>query len=130
MVGPRLCVQFGLLNPVGVSPGPPGARGPAGEVLELAVGFVFPGPSQLLGCSRSGLVGAVHSVSMTACPSPPQIADILAMLPSFCLGRAPRFVEYLRLLGMLTAASSVVPLELLSLRPLQMWLNGVGLDPS
>lgn len=39
------------------------------------------------------------------------------------------FVRYLRLLGMFVAASSVVPLELLSLRPMQMWLTGLQLDP-
>ncbi|MED6278397.1 hypothetical protein CHARACLAT_023381 [Characodon lateralis] len=43
MMGPRVCNQFGLLIPVGVSPGPPRARGPAGDVLEPAVGFFSPG---------------------------------------------------------------------------------------
>ncbi|MEQ2294055.1 hypothetical protein AMECASPLE_039866 [Ameca splendens] len=62
VVGPKGCAQFGLPIPVGVSPGPPGARGPAGDVLELAVGFFLPGPAQLLGCPRPGLVGVVHSV--------------------------------------------------------------------
>ncbi|CAL8388517.1 unnamed protein product [Boreogadus saida] len=33
------------------------------------------------------------------------------------------------LLGKLTAASAVVPLGLLSLRPMQMWLNSLHLDP-
>ncbi|CAL8339408.1 unnamed protein product [Boreogadus saida] len=35
----------------------------------------------------------------------------------------------LQLLGRLTAASAVVPLGLLSLRPMQMWLNSLHLDP-
>ncbi|XP_015253986.1 PREDICTED: CMP-N-acetylneuraminate-beta-galactosamide-alpha-2,3-sialyltransferase 1-like [Cyprinodon variegatus] len=45
-------------------------------------------------------------------------------------GMALPLVRYLRLLGMLTAASAVVPLGLLSLRPLQMWLNSLNLDPT
>ncbi|XP_047240834.1 uncharacterized protein LOC124879987 [Girardinichthys multiradiatus] len=42
MVGPRVHVQFSQLNLGGVSLGPPGARGPAGDVLEPAVGFFSP----------------------------------------------------------------------------------------
>ncbi|MEQ2160412.1 hypothetical protein GOODEAATRI_033450, partial [Goodea atripinnis] len=40
--GPRVCTQFVLLIPVGISPGPPWARGPTGDVLEPAVGFFSP----------------------------------------------------------------------------------------
>ncbi|MEQ2175047.1 hypothetical protein GOODEAATRI_014225 [Goodea atripinnis] len=43
MIGPRVCTQFGLLIPISISPGPLGARGPAGDVLEPAVGFFSPG---------------------------------------------------------------------------------------
>ncbi|XP_014853431.1 PREDICTED: uncharacterized protein LOC106924312 [Poecilia mexicana] len=71
---------------------------------------------------------AMNSVSMTACPSPQRVSGILGMLPEFGRGMAPPLVRYLRLLGMLTAASAVVPLVLLSLRPLQMWLNSLHLD--
>ena len=39
------------------------------------------------------------------------------------------FIQFLQLLGKLTAASAVVPLDLLSLHPLQMWLNNLHLDP-
>ncbi|CAL8337236.1 unnamed protein product [Boreogadus saida] len=39
------------------------------------------------------------------------------------------FILCLQLLGKLTAASAVVPLGLLSLRPMQMWLNSLHLDP-
>lgn len=52
------------------------------------------------------------------------------MLSAFRRGRALPFVLYLRLLGMLTAASGVVPLGLLWLRPMQMWLNSLHLDPT
>lgn len=36
----------------------------------------------------------------------------------------------LQLLGMLTAATSVIPLGLLHLRPLQWWNNSLGLNPA
>lgn len=73
---------------------------------------------------------ALNTVSMVASPSPQRVEDILGMLPTFQHGRTLPFVTYLRLLGKLTAASSVVPLGLLSLRPLQMWLNSLRLDPT
>ncbi|XP_032403374.1 uncharacterized protein LOC116709131 [Xiphophorus hellerii] len=73
---------------------------------------------------------AMDSISMAACPSPQRVDSILSMLPEFGRGMAPPLVRYLRLLGMLTAASAVVPLGLLSLRPLQMWLNSLNLDPA
>ncbi|XP_029998122.1 uncharacterized protein LOC115424868 [Sphaeramia orbicularis] len=73
---------------------------------------------------------SLNSVSMTACPSPQWVSSILDLLPAFQRGRVLPFVLYLRLLGMLMAASGVVPLGLLLLRPLQMWLHGLGLDPA
>ncbi|CAL8395499.1 unnamed protein product [Boreogadus saida] len=54
---------------------------------------------------------------MKACPSPQRVDDILRLLLLFREGRLLRYVEFLRLLG--TAAATVVPLGLLSLRPLQ-----------
>ncbi|XP_014834349.1 PREDICTED: uncharacterized protein LOC106912030, partial [Poecilia mexicana] len=72
----------------------------------------------------------MDSLTMTARPSPQRVEGILEMLPSFLPGCVPPFVAYLRLLGKLTAAATVVPLGLLSLRPLQMWLNSLRLDPS
>ncbi|KAF3854444.1 hypothetical protein F7725_022499 [Dissostichus mawsoni] len=44
------------------------------------------------------------------------------------LGKMVSYIQFLRLLGGLTAASAVVPLGLLSLRPMQMWLNSLHLD--
>ncbi|CAL9683630.1 unnamed protein product [Knipowitschia caucasica] len=73
---------------------------------------------------------ALDSLSMSARPSPRRVGDIRALLPGFRRGRSLPYLAFLRLLGMLIAASSVVPLGLLSLRPLQMWLNGLGLDPA
>lgn len=82
-------------------------------------------PSQLT--TFLGMV--LDSRSMTACPSPRRVQDILSMLPQFQHGRTLPYVLYLRLLGKLVAASTVVSLGLLTLRPFQMWLNGLNLNP-
>ncbi|CAL8387734.1 unnamed protein product [Boreogadus saida] len=58
-------------------------------------------------------------VTMKACPSPQRVDGILRLLLLFREGRLLRYVEFLRLLGKLMAAATVVPLGLLSLRPLQ-----------
>ena len=73
-----------------------------------------------------GLV--LDSVAMKAYLSPRRVNDILRLLPLFRAGRRLLFILFLQLLGKLAAASAVVPLGLLSLRPLQMWLNSLHLD--
>jgi len=50
------------------------------------------------------------------------------LLPIFRLGKMVPYIQFLRLLGGLKAASAVVPLGLLSLRPMQMGLNSRHLD--
>lgn len=70
----------------------------------------------------------LNSVTMKACPSPQRVDDILHHLLLFRGGRCLRYLEFLRLLGKLTAAASVVPLGLLSLRPLQRWLHSLHLS--
>ena len=71
----------------------------------------------------------LDSDAMRASLSLWRVNDILLHLPLFECGRMVPFIQFLRLLGKLTAASTVVPLGLLSLRPLQMWLNSLHLDP-
>ncbi|XP_068583377.1 LOW QUALITY PROTEIN: uncharacterized protein [Cebidichthys violaceus] len=71
---------------------------------------------------------ALDAATMRACPSPQRVDDILHSLSSFRGGRRLPYILFLRLLGKLTAASAVVPLGLLSLRPLQRWLNSLHLD--
>lgn len=71
---------------------------------------------------------ALHTTSMSACPSPRRVDDILGFLPLFRRGRQLSLVTFLRLLGKLTSVAAVVPLGLLRLRPLQRWLNGFHLD--
>lgn len=62
-------------------------------------------------------------------PSPQRVNDILNLIEHFRRGQVRTFSSFQVLLGMLTAASAIVPLGLLSLRPLQMWINNLGLDP-
>ncbi|XP_033987890.1 uncharacterized protein LOC117483621 [Trematomus bernacchii] len=73
-----------------------------------------------------GLV--LDSVAMRACLTPRRVDDISHLLPIFRLGKNVPYIQFLRLLGRLTAASAVVPLGLLSLRPMQIWLNSLHLD--
>ena len=70
----------------------------------------------------------LDAITMKACPSPRRVDDILRLLLLFREDRCLRYVLYMRLLGKLTAAATVVPLGLLSLRPLQRWLNSFHLD--
>ncbi|CAL8268003.1 unnamed protein product [Boreogadus saida] len=74
------------------------------------------------------LSALLDKVAMKACPSPQRVDGILRLLLLFREGRLLRYVEFLRLLGKLTAAATVVPLGLLSLRPLQRWLHSFHLD--
>lgn len=88
------------------------------------------GKSNIVPSQVTAFLGIVlDSRVMTACPSQKRIRDILDLLPLFRRGRAPAYLLYLRLLGMLVAAATVVPLGLLSLRPMQMWLVSLGLNP-
>ncbi|XP_075336649.1 uncharacterized protein LOC142397191 [Odontesthes bonariensis] len=94
--------------------------------LGLRVNFTKSGlvPSQ----STVFLGVTLDAVTMMACPSPRRVDDILRHLLPFREGRRFHYVEFLRVLGKLTAAAAVVPLGLLSLRPLQRWLHSFHLD--
>ncbi|XP_075325338.1 uncharacterized protein LOC142383616 [Odontesthes bonariensis] len=94
--------------------------------LGLRVNFTKSGlvPSQ----STVFLGVTLDAVTMMACPSPRRVNDILRHLLPFREGRRFHYVEFLRVLGKLTAAAAVVPLGLLSLRPLQRWLHSFHLD--
>ncbi len=70
----------------------------------------------------------LDTAEMRACLSSRRVADILDSLVSFRQGSIVSYKQLLRLLGKLTAASSVVPLGLLRLRPLQRWVNSLHLD--
>ncbi|XP_030293378.1 uncharacterized protein LOC115593839 [Sparus aurata] len=66
---------------------------------------------------------------MRAFLSRKRVENILQLIGCFQRGRVLRYGLFLKLLGMLTAASMVIPLGLLSLRPLQVWVNTLHLDP-
>lgn len=66
---------------------------------------------------------SMDSSLMRACLPQERVAKILSFLGRFQLGRTVSVLECQRLLGLLTAASLLVPLGLLRLRPLQRWFN-------
>ena len=89
------------------------------------------GKSSLVPRQQTAFLGMhLDSRSMTASLSPRRVEDVVHLLRRFVGGRLLSFRTFQRLLGMLTAASSVVPLGMLSLRPLQVWLNDLGLHPA
>ncbi|XP_059894386.1 uncharacterized protein LOC132447566, partial [Gadus macrocephalus] len=95
--------------------------------LGLMVNFT---KSNLTPCRVVSYLGLVlDSVAMRACLSPKRVATILQLLQRFRRGKLLEYSLFLRLIGMLTSASMVVPLGLLELRPLQIWVNGLHLDP-
>ncbi|KAJ8381275.1 hypothetical protein SKAU_G00020530 [Synaphobranchus kaupii] len=65
---------------------------------------------------------------MRAAPLPQRVDGIL-LLRLFKRNNLLTYKFYLRLMGMLAAAAAVIPLGLLSLRPFQVWVNGLHLDP-
>lgn len=86
--------------------------------------------SRLVPTQWAAYLGLVlDSVVMRAYLSERRVDDILQLLLLFRRGKRLPFVMFLWLLGKLTAASTAIPSGLLSLRPLQMWLNGFRLDP-
>uniref|UniRef100_UPI0037E7B013 uncharacterized protein n=1 Tax=Semicossyphus pulcher TaxID=241346 RepID=UPI0037E7B013 len=71
----------------------------------------------------------LDSCQMLAYPTPRRVEAIQQLLLCFRRNRRLRYSLFLRLMGMLTSVTSVVPLGLLNLRPFQVWTNGLHLDP-
>ncbi|KAL2082588.1 hypothetical protein ACEWY4_022406 [Coilia grayii] len=92
--------------------------------------------SSLVPCQETnflGIQGYKDTLLVTyieATPSQARIRNIHQLLGRFRRGRSLTLKSFQRLLGMLTAASSLIPLGLLDLRPLQGWLNDLRLDPA
>ncbi|CAM4528872.1 unnamed protein product [Leuciscus chuanchicus] len=79
---------------------------------------------------RTTFLGVVwDSVSMQARLSPPRIDSILAAVESVKLGQLLTVKQFQRLLGLMAAASNVIPFGLLHMRPLQWWLRTRGFSP-
>ncbi|XP_074505795.1 uncharacterized protein LOC141775954 [Sebastes fasciatus] len=86
--------------------------------------------SCLIPSQRVVFIGlTLDSRHMLAFPTPRRVNAILQLLLRFRKNRRLRYSLFLRLLGMLTSVTSVVPLGLLYLRPFQIWINGLQLDP-
>lgn len=60
----------------------------------------------------------IDSSTVRASLSLSRMTDILNILAQFCLGVSLQYGMLLRLIGMLTSATSLIPLRLLHLRPL------------
>ncbi|KAL0149855.1 hypothetical protein M9458_054903, partial [Cirrhinus mrigala] len=69
----------------------------------------------------------LNSCLMSASLSQERVTNILQLLAHFQPGVSLHYRMVLRLIGMLTAATVVIPLGLLHLRPLQLWNNSLRL---
>ncbi len=79
---------------------------------------------------RTTFLGVVwDSTAMQARLSPARIEAILSAVKSISLGQALTVKQFQRLLGLMAAASNVIPFGLLYMRPLQWWLRTKGFSP-
>ncbi len=69
------------------------------------------------------------STSMQAGLSPARIEFILSAVKKMRLGQSLTVKQFQRLLGLMPAASNVIPFGLLYMRPLQWWLRTKGFSP-
>ncbi len=72
---------------------------------------------------------ACESTSMQACLSLTRIESILSAVKSIRLGQSLTVKHFQRPLGLMAAASNVIPFGLLYMRPLQWWLRTKGFSP-
>ena len=92
--------------------------------------FAFQGHAYQFVVLAFRLTLALNFCTMRTC-IPPQLVDsiLLLLLKQFQLNALVKAQTFQQLMGMLAVASAVTPLGLLSLRPLQVWLNDLHLDP-
>ncbi len=69
------------------------------------------------------------STTMQAHLSPARIESILAMVKRVREGQSLTVKQFQKLLGLMAAASNVIPFGLLYMRPLQWWLRTTGFFP-
>lgn len=87
--------------------------------------------SRLVPSQATTFIGmTLNSSLMSASLSQERVTNILQLLALFRPGVSLQYEVVLRLIGMLTAATVVIPLGLLHLRPLQLWNNSLRLDPT
>ncbi|XP_051740767.1 uncharacterized protein LOC127507586 [Ctenopharyngodon idella] len=86
--------------------------------------------SVLLPAQTSNYLGVVwDSTTMQARLSPARVNAILSAVKGVKLGQSLTVKQFQRLLGLMAAASSVIPFGLLHMRPLQWWLRTKGFSP-
>ncbi len=79
---------------------------------------------------RTTYLGVVwDSTTMQAWLSPAQIESILTTVRRVREGLSLTVKQFQRLLGLMAAASNVIPFGLLYMRPLQWWLKSKGFSP-
>ncbi|KAI2644504.1 Transposon Ty3-G Gag-Pol polyprotein [Labeo rohita] len=79
---------------------------------------------------RTTYLGVVwDSTTMQARLSPARIESILAAVKRVKEGRSLTVKQFQQLLGLMAAASNVIPFGLLYMRPLQWWLKAKGFSP-
>ncbi|KAI2647949.1 Transposon Ty3-G Gag-Pol polyprotein [Labeo rohita] len=79
---------------------------------------------------RTTYLGVVwDSTTMQARLSPSRIESILTAVARVKEGRSLTVKQFQRLLGLIAAASNVIPFGLLYMRPLQWWLKTKGFSP-
>ncbi|KAL0159531.1 hypothetical protein M9458_043256, partial [Cirrhinus mrigala] len=96
-----------------------------------ALGLRLNGKKSVLSPSqRTTYLGVVwDSTTMQARLSPARIESILAAVKRVKEGRSLTVKQFLQLLGLMAAASNVIPFGLLYMRPLQWWLKTKGFSP-
>ncbi|XP_048030341.1 uncharacterized protein LOC125257733 [Megalobrama amblycephala] len=86
--------------------------------------------SVLSPAQRTTFLGVVwDSVVMQARLSPARIESILSTVKRIKLGQSLTVKQFQRILGLMAAASNVIPFDLLYMRPLQWWLRTRGFSP-
>jgi hypothetical protein len=79
---------------------------------------------------RTTYLGVVwDSTTMQARMSPARIKSILTSVKRVREGQSLTVKQFLKLLGLMAAASNVIPIGLLYMRPLQWWLRTRGFSP-
>ncbi|KAI2652402.1 Transposon Ty3-G Gag-Pol polyprotein [Labeo rohita] len=79
---------------------------------------------------RTTYLGVVwDSTTMRACLSPTRNESILAAVKRVKEGQSLTVKQFQQLLGLMAAASNVIPFGLLYMRPLQWWLKTRGFSP-
>ncbi|XP_073720453.1 uncharacterized protein [Misgurnus anguillicaudatus] len=86
--------------------------------------------SMLSPVQRTAFLGVIwDSTTMQAHLSPARVESILLAVGRVKLGQSHTVKQFQRLLGLMAAASNVIPLGLLHMRPLQWWLKTKGFSP-